>query len=482
MAPVLAMGAVAGMLPIFLKPMIALGISAGLMLAVIVFRNPRIGLLLIAATIPLETAGRIGNLTGNLPLTIPKLLTVLTLLAWLTNYAMGRLRYRRLQWMYLIFLFAVAAGISLIGASELRNGMEAMLRLGTTIIFFFLIVQLLDSPKMLKTCLLVFVLFSTAASSIALIQRFMPQSRFEFRMGWEEQSARRGGVEKDIIERDMVGVVERSSGISMHSIQMALNVVMLLAPVAALAAASNPHDVLRQGFWIAIVGILLSAMVVSYARTGFILMLFTGMLMLRCGLLRITSGKVIVMMLAIAIFCVAAPKKYTDRVLSFDSYTGKSRTISTRLQVQRGAMGQFMDHPLTGVGYGKRYGIFAHYPTYSDKKHAVTPHNAYIQVLSQTGLLGLIMLGLFLWRLLLQMWRAVSFYRRIEQHQMVRIGYGLGISVMVFLFAGLAMDLFDKGMPQGWLMIGMCAAYAYLAGQEAQKKRAESVETETITI
>ena len=180
----------------------------------------------------------------------------------------------------------------------------------------------------------------------------------------------------------------------------------------------------------------------------------------------------------LAVLCLVAPKKYFDRVLSFASYTTKSRTISTRLQVQRGALGQLMDHPLLGVGYGNRYGIFDYYTKYPDKKHAVTPHNAYLQVASQTGLIGLAALGVFLWQLLRQTRRAVAFYHRTGQQQMVRLGYGLSISVMVFLFAGLAMDLFDKGMPQGWLMMGMCAGYACLASQEAENMRSESIEAE----
>ena len=142
--PLAALGAVAGLAPIWAGPFLALGVAGGIVVMFIVLRNPRIGLLLIAATIPLEVAGQIGQLTSKLPLTIPKILTILTLAAWFVHLTIGRARYRSVPWMYLLPAFWCIAAVSIIGAEEFSAGLEAVFRLLTTCIFFFLIVQLVE--------------------------------------------------------------------------------------------------------------------------------------------------------------------------------------------------------------------------------------------------------------------------------------------------------------------------------------------------
>jgi O-antigen ligase len=165
----------------------------------------------------------------------------------------------------------------------------------------------------------------------------------------------------------------------------------------------------------------------------------------------------------------ALPEKYKARILSFDSYTLKSNSISTRLEVQLAALEQFVHHPVFGVGYGNRYGIFDYYTTYPDKNHAVTPHNAYLQILAQVGIFGLAVLCMFFVKAHNHMRAAIGKYMKQGEDEFVRIGHSLNISMLVALFSGMALDLFDKGLPQIWLIIGLCAAYISLSQNEQNK-------------
>ena len=466
-SPFLAVSIIAGLLPIFVKPFVAVGIGAGLFLTLIIVRRPRIGLVMVALAIPMETAGVLGNLIGNLPLTVAKIFTVLTLASWLINLAMGKLRYRRVPLLYLLLAFWGITAISLMGAAEFKTGVEAVFRLATTIIFFFLIVQLVDSPKILKWCLLALVLATTATGAYSIIQRYMPQSTFEFRTAWEEEGSLRSGVERDPIERRMVGVVERSSGVSLHSVILALNVCLVVAPLGAFLSNINRRDLIRMLFWIGSLAILFAAVVVTYARTGMVLLLLALILMLWHRLIRITVGKMIVFVLAIIVLFAAAPKKYTERVLNPANYSQKrSVSIRTRGIVFRHAMAQFIDHPVLGVGYGNMYGIFDYYTTWPDKKSKITPHNAYLQVAMQVGLPGLIILLVFFWKVHVHTRRSVARFKARDRPDLVRLGNALNISMLVFLFSGLAADLFDKGMPNAWLITGLCAAYTCLAREQ----------------
>ncbi|MDA8419408.1 MAG: O-antigen ligase family protein [Desulfobacteraceae bacterium] len=468
--PFCLVGLVAGLLPVFLRPLLALGICLGILAMVFILRNPRVGLFLVAGTIPLETVGKIGSLTANLPLTIPKIFTLASLVAWLINLALRRMTFRRKPWMYYLPGFLAAAAISLIGADETRSGFEALLRFSDTVIFFFLIVQLIDSEKMLKTCLIIFIIAGTGASSWSIIQRYLPGDVFDFRYGWEDQGARRGGVEKDIVEEHMLGgVVERSSGFSPHSILLAFNVGLFLAPLVALMGNTGRRAALSRLVMFGMSLILLASVVVTFARTGFVIVVFGLALMIGRGLIRLSPAKVMVAIAVGLVFVFAAPDKYAARVFNFKAYTTKSASIQIRIDILKGALGQFLDHPFSGVGYGNRYGIFKYFTTYPDKKHAVTPHNSYVQVASQTGLLGLVPLMLFFWQANRRLERAIRRFFALGRPDMARLGVGLSISLMIFLFAGLAIDLFDKGIAHAWMMIGASGAFILLADEAYDK-------------
>lgn len=461
-----ALGGGAALLPLFASAKMSLGIVFGLGLVVMILRNPHLGLYLIAGAIPLETAGHIGELTRNLPLTIPKIITAVTVLSWGVNLAQRRVRVRQAGWMHLVTLFLLAAFLSLAGASEVRTGFEAVFRFSTTVVFFFLVVQLADSPARIRRCLVVFVIASTVAASISVSDRFLSSSRFEFRHGWEENQARRGGVERDIVERHMVGVVERSSGLSVHSILLSLNVSLVLPLAVAILVSLHPRNPLRL-LWLFFLGILLCSVVASYARTGMILVVFSGALMLWRRILRLTPLLYLCLVTLVVLVLLLAPARYFDRVFSPDSYTLKSRSIVTRLEVLDAAWHQFLDHPFRGVGYGNRYGIFDYYTTYPDKKHAVSPHNAYVQVAAQVGIAGLFLLTLFFWKVHRNTRRAAAFHRREGDREVACVGEALDISILTFLFSGLALDLFDKGMPHAWLLIGLAASFSLMAPAES---------------
>ncbi len=453
-------GIAAGMLPLFVKPAIALACMGGLCVVIAILRNPVIGFYLIAATIPLEVAGRIGNLTANLPLTLPKILTLLTLVSWLLHWALRRVRFRQMPWMHLLTLFWLWTLVTLIGAEELSAGYEAVFRLATTVIFFFLIVQIAKNSTIIKRALVLFMLVATVAAGYSVVERYMPGETFQFRHGWEENEARRFGVEKDIVEKHMVGIVKRSSGLSVHSIILSLNVALLIPILASFFANTNIKSPLRL-VWLAILAILLTATILSFARTGFILLLFAFAMILLKKVIRLTPSVVLTVLLAVFIAGILAPKKYFERVLSPEIYTLKSRSISTRLEAQKGALKQFLAHPLFGEGFGNRYGIFKYYTTYPDKKHAVTPHNAYIHVAALTGIPGIALLLLFFYKILRNLQKTVKNLRDRGLESDATLAQALHVSILTFLLSGLALDLFDKGMPQAWLLIGMAAAFVY---------------------
>ncbi len=452
---------------------LVLGACGGLGVSLLIMRDPRLGLILTACSIPMETAGRVGYLTEHLALTVSKVLTVVTLAAWVIHFALRRIRFRSLPWMYLLPGFLCVCALSLIGGAETKNGVEALFRLSTTVVFFFLVVQLIDSVKVLNICLTLFILVSGAFSGYALVQRFTPRAAFNVRYGWEDKGDRKSGVERNVGVGVMSGVnVERSSGASAHSIMLALNICLVFAPTVVLGMNAKKGDA-RQLLPPILLAVFLGTIMATYARTGIVLIAACVALMVKRRLIRITPAAIMVMFAAVCVLAVAAPKSYRERVLSGAAFSKKETSIATRIQVLDAAWRQYVDHPFLGVGYGNRYGIFDYFTSYPDKEHAVSPHNAYFQVASQTGITGLVVLMLFYWMLHRQMRRSIAEFVKLGRPDMARVGHGLNISVLVFLVSGLAMDLFDKGMPHAWLVAGMCGAYGLLSAEMSAAKAGE---------
>ncbi len=446
------------LLPLWVGPKLFIGMVAGTAILLLVLINPRYGLLLIALTIPLEVAGTVGALTRHLPLTIPKILTLVTLFSTIIHVGMKKIQIRVLPWMYLLPAFLLMAVFSLMGAGEMKNGFEAVFRLSTTVLFFFLVVQLADSWKIIKRCLLILILSSTLASTYALIQRYLPQARFETRYSWEQSEGNVFGVEKSVLEEKTVGVVERSTGLSAHAILLALNVSLLIPLVVVFWRNTHAFDLTRI-LWLLFMVILLSSFVVTYSRTGFVLLLFSFGMMFIKRLAILTPFTLVVCVAAGILLISFPPPRFIDRVLSVKSYTSQSHSYSVRMELFQAGWMQFKDHFLTGVGYGNRYDIFKYYAC-ADKKSAVTPHNAYIQVASQTGVFALALLLAFFFKVHRNLCRVIKTLQKNGQETFSRIGQALDISILTFLLCGLVLDLFDKGMPQAWLIISLSVAYS----------------------
>jgi O-antigen ligase len=63
----------------------------------------------------------------------------------------------------------------------------------------------------------------------------------------------------------------------------------------------------------------------------------------------------------------------------------------------RGAMGVFLSHPIVGSGLGALVAVYPRYEIYYDGRVVDHVHNDYVELLAESGVLGLLCCGAFLW-------------------------------------------------------------------------------------
>jgi O-antigen ligase len=168
--------------------------------------------------------------------------------------------------------------------------------------------------------------------------------------------------------------------------------------------------------------------------------------------------------LGVAYFALVAPAELSGRVLHFTAGGGSGRTDLWQIarQVAR-------DHPVVGVGIGNFETVEAAYASRTtnlpavdlviDNPHVV--HNSYLELLAETGIVGLALFVAFIGGALALGWRAVSAFARSGETDLELIGRGLLVGLVGMLAASIFLSAeYEK---QLWLMLGFAAALTTLA-------------------
>jgi O-antigen ligase len=176
--------------------------------------------------------------------------------------------------------------------------------------------------------------------------------------------------------------------------------------------------------------------------------------------------------LGIAYFALAAPPEVTGRVLHFTAGGGSGRTDLWAIarQVAR-------DHPIVGVGIGNFEEVEAAYASRTtnlpavdlvvDNPHVV--HNSYLELLAETGVVGLALFVALVAGAIGLGWRAVHVFARSGETDLELIGRGLLVGLIGMLAASIFLSAeYEK---QLWILLGFAAALTTLAGVTARARR-----------
>ena len=339
-------------------------------------------------------------------------LAFLTLLLWAVGSAQRgvlSVSWSPLYWPFLGFLLIAAVQLFAGLTADHVATREAVLKLATNFVLFFLAGQLItftqsENGRSFKRWGMVVTLLAFGLSVLALAQVMTTGHGLIY---WSVRT-HFGPFGPYVSPNDYCGLME------------------MLIPIAVgyILSGSSPW-VPRPVLWLG-VGVGLASIVISGSRGGVAVvlaeLLFFGFIIFRyrpqgswhrafplvVGLVLISAG---------VIGWMASAGRIGNRVLSFiQSDNSFQMKVGDRIWVARDTLRIARSHPCLGAGVGTFDTVFPAYMTHPSDMHWTHAHNDFVEGLAETGLAG----GA------LMLWGFVLFFRRALLHipERLRTGWG----------------------------------------------------------
>jgi len=305
------------------------------------------------------------------------------------------------------------------------------------IIFYFLVINLVNSKKELNAFIWVIIIFcSTVAFEAIRIYRYYGVARV-----------------------DTVGGVHRGANF------LAAILVMVLP---LIFQKINSRNIYERVICFGLMPIFLMAIVVTGSRGG------TLGLLVVLGLLawgfRRKARNVLFLALIVLAAGVMAPSHYWTRSKTIANYD-EARTAQTRIELWKIGLQMYQKHPLTGVGQGNFIWITPQYThSYSSwTREGHVAHNTFIQLLAEGGVQALLAFLAFLVWTFRGLRRARRTFSSLpggeslrDLSQAVEIGL-IGYLVCVLFLSGTKVDIFY------WLL-ALGPVLSFLAERETDRR------------
>jgi len=260
--------------------------------------------------------------------------------------------------------------------------------------------------------------------------------------------------------------------------------ILILAVSAAAFLGIGRKSRLEQTFWIGAAGVIGLAVIFTYSRGGMLSLAAVGLLLVLAGRIRITP---VTLGLGLAALLVIAPTNAGKRLLTLESLFGNKSELTAagdasldkRRQLLAIGARIFDDHPFGGVGVGN---FGSHFPAYANlvgltsidytpMGHRQFPHNLYLEILTETGAVGL---GAFVIAIAVTLASLLSARRKLlargeETNAALVTAVAIGIAGYVlaslFLHSGLHRYL--------WMFLGFAVAAVRLTNEDVSPAPAE---------
>ena len=222
---------------------------------------------------------------------------------------------------------------------------------------------------------------------------------------------------------------------------------------------------------VSIVDILLSA-----SRTGvFILLLFPVLYIIflyygrkkTINMIRFIKSLVMPIFLVLIIF-IAYTHYAGSAIIAREQImlSGSDESIEGRLDCFKSGMEMFLDHPLFGIGLGNFSMVHQNYYANDIRYSYLGPHNMYLQVLSESGLLGFISFLAIIIISIKNLFYSIKNVKYIEdsnKFDAIHICWAVLLCIVVYLIAGFALTVtYAKYF---WIMLALSSSLKNLVYQ-----------------
>lgn len=425
---------------------LSVGILAALIIGVLVFRNPEIGLLLLIFSIPLEDFNQLGQFGELSPI---KLMGIAMLGAYAIHYIVfqrtDRLVYVPQNIFLALFLMTVLA--SDLVAIDPSYAVDKTFKLLRMIAFYFLVINIVRTEASLKRVFWVMILSGVLSAGYGMFEYFFrPEMLDEMRIS---------------------GTLDDPMG-------FAYTMVILL-PLVWYMITHTSQPALRLALAGA-GGLFLYAILLSGTRSA--LLAAAGVVLLialrqKRPLLNMTVA------LLIVLFALVFMPEQTRSRLGLSTRVDEAAQASTERRLTYLVFGSqlFMQHPFLGIGLGgfaEEYSQSEYqFMRGSDEARRIA-HNMYMEIAIGTGLVGLTP---FLLLVLSPLAGLQGVSSRKQFGAMADMAMMVQISLAAYLFVGFfSSSQYDKIL---WLLLGLAALLPVIARrsiEQAASQKAEGAE------
>ncbi len=454
------------------SPLLLLVLAAGGVAAAVILAVPEIGLLALVVTTYTSLSNVLIQFHGA-P-SIAKVLAPLVLLSILLRWVRTGTRPEGwLQASLLVSLYAFACTLSLFAARAPAFTFAELTLLAKNALIVLCVVTLVQSGATLRRVIWALLAATIFMGTLSVHQQLTGNFEFDYwgfgrtPVGFAlegEHTTRLGGP---IGDPNFYGML-----------------LLTIVPLAIDRLQFEKRPLLRlAALWA--LGASMLTIVFTYSRSALV------SLVALLGLVAVVRRPKPLHLLAAAAVVAAlvplAPDAYIDRVTQLaDSVTELSERGTTREMSVRGRLSEnlvaiemFQDHPIVGVGLGN-YPF--RYDSYSrevglDPRIRRKPHNLYLEILSETGLIGMAAFGLLIWSALGGALEARKALFAAGKNDIARITEAFTLSFIGFLIASVF--LHASHPRYFWLLAGIALALGQVGRNETAAEPREPASGET---
>jgi hypothetical protein len=481
----LAGGLVFAVLANATSPVLGLLGVCGLLVAGVVALSPPAGYLLLAFSVPLERIGRLTDDWSSFTISLSRVAGLLALGAFLLHACIRKWKVRTGLACWLYGGYVAMAAASILWADAPKDAIRDTGRVVGNLMFFFLVVNIARSFRLVRAGTLVWLLVTTLAGLYGIYSYHFGADRLEeAEMGLTAK--RSASVVADDAETRLLGMkVARAMGTTSHPTLWGVNMTLTLPFFAWIIRTERWR---WKMFWFG--GFLIAAynIVISNTRAVLLLAALTLVLIVLRGLWPLDGRSFFALALAGAALLPLLPEDFIRRSLDASLYTTKSDSIRMRFKFLAKSWEIAQEHWPAGIGIGNQTMVVRmitdeHGGRITPDGLKASAHNEYLWVLVEVGILGWLFHWSFVALILWYSFRAARIFRRFpdtaEQYWYM---IAAQITLIGIPFFALQTEAFHFGLKGWWLVAALSTVMLSLAQRHVRAERAAAAAGSSVLV
>lgn len=357
---------------------------------------------------------------------------------------------------YLILFFCVIL-ISTILGKDIKTSFLALKSYFMIFLIFFLIVNLIKTPQHIIQIGWVIIISMTILTFFVLLDQWeLIDIAFNYPLDYME------------LHRSRVGLYDPNFTSLMLSIALPFAFYFLFIY----------KDIIQRVILIIPLSLLMVGIILTYSIGGLIglLSIFFLIILFMKGLNRGTKASIFITF--ILIFCAGSlllpesykmkiQDKYEETMTEEFAYWGTNRGAAwmSGLQV-------IADNSVFGVGpVNHGFEALKYYPIIQDRDwgrdYGATPHNLYISIMGETGLIGLLSFIILIFVIIRGLLKSIKRLEYLRERELLFCGQGLMVSIIAFLIQSIFLD--TQRHKYLWILLGLIVSFIGIVNQIKEK-------------